>query len=303
MARKTVITEMGNPMAKALVPTHKSTSVLYRRMQTAIAECNNIDDCKHIAAQAGGIAAYYEQIKDDESVRKFIQIKLRAWRRIGEILLTAGIDKSKCESVAEYIRKIRAAFNRADVDALNDASFRQALKVGELPPAYFDKHVMRCRSIDHLLVEFQRVQRREWEATPQGRAQLREQEKRAKEEIEIETARRTKQEQEWAEEQRQTEQKEAEFAQFKEAREEAFKEVGITLDRRDREKMHQIVFLLKKHIYEALRQAAFDNHMTMQAVLRAGLMMWFIAHGYSVPPEDMKLPSRKSEQMRKNYEK
>jgi hypothetical protein len=36
-------------------------------------------------------------------------------------------------------------------------------------------------------------------------------------------------------------------------------EVGITLDRRDREQMHQIVFLLKKSIYEILRQAAFDS--------------------------------------------
>jgi hypothetical protein len=57
-----------------------------------------------------------------------------------------------------------------------------------------------------------------------------------------------------------------------------------------REHMKQVVFLIKDSIHATLRQAAFDNHMTMQAILRAGLMMWFIAHGYNVPMSDMKLP-------------
>jgi hypothetical protein len=79
------------------------------------------------------------------------------------------------------------------------------------------------------------------------------------------------------------------------ARDLALDEVGITLDRRDREQMHQIVFLLKKSIHEILRQAAFDNRTTMQSILRSGLMMWFVAHGYTVPTAGMKLPRRENQ--------
>ena len=81
---------------------------------------------------------------------------------------------------------------------------------------------------------------------------------------------------------------------LKEAQDQAFSEVGITLDRRDRERMHQIVFLLKKKIYEILRRASFDNRQTMQSILRSGLMMWFIANGYDVSAEDLSLPGKRT---------
>jgi hypothetical protein len=52
-----------------LVPVgNGGAPVLYQRMQAAIADCHSIDDCKRIATQASAIAAYYDQIQDDESV-------------------------------------------------------------------------------------------------------------------------------------------------------------------------------------------------------------------------------------------
>lgn len=65
---------------------------------------------------------------------------------------------------------------------------------------------------------------------------------------------------------------------------------SVLLDRRDREQMHATVFLLKRSVHEILRKAAFDHRMTMQAIIRSGLMMWFAAHGYSIPIDDMNLP-------------
>lgn len=280
-----------------------SISPLYKRMQNAIAECYSVDDCKQIATQANAIAAYYKQIKDDESVKKFLQVKIRAWRRIGEILIGAGIDKSECNThsdgtfnTAEYIRRIRASFqgNKA-IEELSDAAVRQALRIGELSSNFFDQNVGKFSSIDAIVNAFAAVQRREWEATPEGQAELKERTARAKE--------WEKKQQQEARQQTKQQQEEAQLRQVEAAsidalmveRNKAFAEVGITLERHDREHMHQIVFLLKKSIHEILRQAAFDNRTTMQSILRAGLMMWFIAHGYDVPADDMHLPQREDQ--------
>jgi hypothetical protein len=73
------------------------------------------------------------------------------------------------------------------------------------------------------------------------------------------------------------------IAELKTASNEAAKEVGITLDRRDRLRMKQVVFLIKNDIHSIMRQAAFDEKITMQEILRRGLKMWLIAHGYDFP--------------------
>jgi hypothetical protein len=289
-----------------LVPVgNGGAPVLYQRMQAAIAECHSIDDCKNIATQAGAIAAYYDQIQDDESVRKFLQVKIRAWRRIGEILLSANIDRSECNTglhgafnKAEYIRRIRAAFKgHKDVEELNDGAFSQALKIAEMPDDFFARNAESCTSISALLRDFADIQRREWEASPEGQAQLKEWDRRNRavmaaqhEEGRIRAAQQQKEDRARAAQQREEAERQRDARALVAARDIAFDEVGITLDRRDRERMHQIVFLLKKSIHKILRQAAFDNRMTMQAILRSGLMMWLVAHGYTVPADDMKLP-------------
>lgn len=288
-----------------LVPVGGKVNALYRRMQTAIAECYSIDDCRNIATQANAIAAYYSQIKDDESVRKFLQVKLRAWRRIGEILVAAKVDKSKCNTLgdgsfnmAEYIRRIRAVFkDRNEVEELSDGAFREAIKIAEVPADFFEKNVIKCNSISAIIGAFSSFQDRLWRESPEGQAVLKEQEKRA--EVWRKEDQKRKQEEakkvQEAEKLRQQKAKEqaeedADIQALRNERQRAFDEVGITLDRRYRKEMKQVVFLIKDSIHETLRQAAFDNRVTMQSILRSGLMMWFIAHGYKVPMEDMNLP-------------
>ena len=295
-------------MDNELIVTNERVGALYMKMQTAIVECFTVDDCKQIAVQANAIAAYYSQINDDESVRKFIQIKLRAWRRIGEILMSAGVDRMECLNEdgrvnnAEYIRRIRSKFSgHKDVEELSDSSFRQAIKVAEIPEDFFDDNVGQHNSIGSLFNAFMDMQRQEWETSPEGQDELA---IRKAEEVEWqkklaaeEKIRRKENEQRQKEDAAAVllrDREEADLRRLKEARDQAFSEVGITLDRRDRERMHQIVFLLKKNIYEILRRASFDNRQTMQSILRSGLMMWFIAHGYYVSAEDLSLPGKRT---------
>jgi hypothetical protein len=265
-----------------------SVPALYQRMASAIADCFAVDDCREIARQAGAIAAYFKQINDDETVRKFVLIKIRAWRRIGELLVNSGVDRSACESTADYMRKIRAKFQgHGDIAELSESGFRQALGLAELPADFFERNAEKIGSIDGLIGAFHRLQRQQWDATPEGQAhasKLRQEEKQNERNArEREQTLQREQERNRAQQQ----ERNAEYAALKAERDAAFAEVGVTLDRRDRAEMRSVVLLLKKAIHETLRQAAFDHRMTMQAILRAGLATWFTAHGYSVA-DDLK---------------
>jgi hypothetical protein len=272
----------------ALIDESPKAARLYERMQTAIAACHSLDDCKAIAEQAAAIAAYHKQIKDDESVRKFLQIKLRAWRRIGELL--NEIDCSDCETLTARYRKIRSVFQGvAAVDEMSDSAMREALRVASLPADFFERNVEDHGSIYSIMFAYERLQRERWAASPEGQEELKQQEQRNKRWREEDAQRTAEQKAKAAAEAAAAEREHKTIVALMAAHEEAVSEVGVTLDRRDRERMREIVFLIKDQIHEALRQAAFDQRMTMQAVLRSGLAMWFIAHGYDVPLSEMDL--------------
>lgn len=273
----------------AIIDSGPSAPRLYERMQSAIAECHSIDDCKTIADHAVAIAAYHKQIKDDESVRKFIQIKLRAWRRIGELLST--VDRSDCgDNVAAQIRKIMAAFKGNEaVEELSDSAIREALRLAALPADFFERNVADHRNCHTLCFAYERLQRERWEASPAGQKELKRREKERKELEAAQAERRAEKEAHDAQQAAAAEIQQRTLLALQAAHQEAISEVGVTLDRRDRERMREVVFLIKDSVHEALRQAAFDKRMTMQAVLRAGLAMWFIAHGYDVPLSELDL--------------
>jgi len=283
------------PKQELILPPSKSTE-LYERMRGAVDTCHTIDDCKEIGNQAAGIAAYYAQIQDRESEIKFAQIKLRAWRRIGEIL--NAVEHSDCESVAAHIRKARQQLNFT----MNDSACRQALQIADLPLEFFENQIAEGHTVYSIMNEYAAYQRAAFRATPEGKRQQREAERIAKaDEAKAEAERRTYYEKLHAQAQAQA-QAARSLQVLKIASDQAYEEVGITLERRDREQMKEIVFLIKSTTHETLRIAAFDHRMTMQAILRAGLAMWFIANGYPVP-EEMGLQNRQDRPTTKNQRK
>src|SRR4051794_443763 len=76
---------------------------LYRNMSDAIARCHRVDECQDIVDKSVGLAAYYAQIKDTETERKFYRVKLRAWRRIGELF--SVVDLSDCDRQAAKAKR------------------------------------------------------------------------------------------------------------------------------------------------------------------------------------------------------
>ena len=64
----------------------------YERMRQALAEVVRVDEAKDIADQASALRAYARMRHDHEAELLMVEIKLRAYRRIGE--LSAELEKS-----------------------------------------------------------------------------------------------------------------------------------------------------------------------------------------------------------------
>lgn len=59
----------------------------YDRMTRALAECVRVDEAKKIRRTAVAFAAYYKQAKNYEAEQQAVQIRMRAERRCGELLV------------------------------------------------------------------------------------------------------------------------------------------------------------------------------------------------------------------------
>lgn len=262
----------------------------YERMQAAIAECHAVDEVKFIADQAGAMAAYYKQIKDEESERKFLEVKLRAWRSLGN-MLADKVTQDTHDTFAAEVREVRDRFaDDPTVAGMNDSQISSALKVSYLhmtDDELAERLIGQVKSVSALIGHYQaEIDRRYWESDA-GKAERKRIDERnaafprstaATIDANAAVARL---------EEEQARQREAIALQAAAAQ--AEKEVGLTLTRTEREKLFSVVFLMKRDVHETLRKAAFDKRITMQAVLRQGLAMWFAAHGYDVALGDMVL--------------
>lgn len=265
-------------MNELIIVEQSKASVVYAKMQAAIAECYDIDDCKNIANHASAIAAYYQEIRDDETVRKFFSIKLRAWRRIGEIC--AKIKRNTDESQTAHHRRISELYN----NIITYSQITTAIRLAEVPIEYFEKAMITDGgSASRIIYGYQAFLRQQWENSPEGKAELKKQEEAIK-------AARVKEEELRTKENEENKERiaEAVFMQDKQKTlwkefVEASAEVGYTMDRRDRKTMKSVVLLLNSAVHGVLRKAAFEKHMTMQGVLRRGLETWLICNGYDVP--------------------
>ncbi len=258
--------------------------VQYRAMCQTIAVCHEFDECKDIIDKSVAMAAYYAQIKDVETELMFHRVRVRAWRRIGELF--SPVDFRDCESNAAKVRKIRAAFtNDPTVADMADSRIIDVLKLMEIPDKEFEFAIK--QEITGSLPDL-------FKRTPTAIA--------AAKANDAYWAQRRAQEEEnrrYAEAQAAQDRQVAARAENKAATlmekhgdelyaaaEQAMKEVGITLERKDRAKMKQVVFLIKDELHATMRQAAFDKHITMQEVLRRGLKLWLEANGYDWPDDD-----------------
>jgi len=95
-----------------------SALALYDRMCSAIAECSRVDEAKDIRDKALALEAYYRQARNLDAEREAANVRLRAERRVGELLkdlaraqgertdlvATLSADGTKSASISEQAR-------------------------------------------------------------------------------------------------------------------------------------------------------------------------------------------------------
>lgn len=72
--------------AVAILQPETGNLAIYERMCTAIAECARVDEAKDIRDKALALEAYYRQARNLDAEREAANVRLRAERRVGELL-------------------------------------------------------------------------------------------------------------------------------------------------------------------------------------------------------------------------
>jgi hypothetical protein len=79
-----------SPGEPSTTPAAGAGLVLYDKMRHAIEQCANVDEVKEVRSKATALALYKRQAGDREAEKKFAAIRIRAERRIGELLKEMG---------------------------------------------------------------------------------------------------------------------------------------------------------------------------------------------------------------------
>lgn len=246
---------------------------LYRDMRLAIAACQRVEELKEMTNKAEALAAYFKAANDDESIRKVHDIKLRAWRRIGELLLSNPAVAAEEHTTMAY----RAACSRYDLRAMRPHEVKLAIRIARCPAEDFNAFVADAEGRLKKLLDL---------ADPDKRFSLARKEAEQKDQqawgaalrkssvccivvggeaVPITILRPTPEEEAIADSLNESDEKEH--------------DVGLTLQRTFRRPMRVFGFYISFEAHEQLRRAAFDRRRTMHHVMREALDMWFAANG------------------------
>lgn len=114
----------------------------YEAAQTALAQCQDVDECKDWSDKAAALASYAKQAKDEGLERMAQRIRARAIRRAGELL--AQIEPAKPGPKVELSMGTHTEFTRND--AARDVGFSkhqqvQAVRIASVPKETFEREV------------------------------------------------------------------------------------------------------------------------------------------------------------------
>lgn len=253
----------------------------YDRMLVAINECYELRPAMDIEQAASAAEAALKVINDDDGLRKIRRIKLLAWRRIGEILLSDG-DYSSAEYTSDYSRIAHDAARRLGMTDLSRAKAGEAVAIARVPKEDFERALGIAtgrRQMLDMTCPRKRAAAKEAElrhskfmsrmATDQG----------FREGIKAKNQKRADALQELA---ALEEVRDALAEEYDQAR----ADVGYTLTASAND-LKRVVVLLRPEEYELLRLAQMehqDKNISRWEIMRQGLRMWLAAHGYGLKP-------------------
>lgn len=113
----------------------------YDQAKQALAECDQVDECKDWADKAQALASYAKQARDDSLLKLATRIQARAIRRAGELLKEfdgRGGDRSKSDGAGTSAPAQRQAAADAGMSKRQQVT---AVRVANVPQQEFDAAV------------------------------------------------------------------------------------------------------------------------------------------------------------------
>ncbi len=112
---------------------------LYSQAIRILAECESVDECRRWNAQAEAIASYYRQAHDETLVALAQRIKLRAWRRIGELIGEADRTIDNATEMPMGGQAKRTGTVLGEASGLNPHEIRNARKIARIDSEKFER--------------------------------------------------------------------------------------------------------------------------------------------------------------------
>lgn len=114
--------------------------LLYKRAREALIECLKIDECLEWKRKAEAFASYYRQAQDKTPYNIALRIRLRAWRRCGELFLEMfGSDGPDQAGIGVKTRKGKLA----DALGISASDGYTARRLAKIPEAEFEEMIER----------------------------------------------------------------------------------------------------------------------------------------------------------------
>lgn len=246
----------------------------YNAMLRAIDLCVTIDDCAKAQSVAAAMAVYYQQIKDTVARRQLDEIRLRAWRKMSEII--ARVDTSKCSTQRQMAQTVRDTLGASATEMLSDSRILQLIRLAGVPEQNFEAAVEKCgNSIDRMLYEAHPDSiRKRAEASVQQEHMRKTTALNAALEIEREARARQKAEQE------NDLRAERVIEMVKNGGIIEAPEVGLTLTPKIKSNLVTFSVMMDRKMHDQLRDAAHARRTTMWAILREAANYWFVVNGF-----------------------
>jgi hypothetical protein len=124
----------------AITPAQARMPQTYEVARAALAECQNIDECKDWADKAAALASYAKQAEDETLLRMAARIKARATRRAGELLKQIAPAKggNRRSDQWEGDRPLMSRTNIARCAGMSSHQQKQALRVANVSTDEFE---------------------------------------------------------------------------------------------------------------------------------------------------------------------
>lgn len=124
----------------SIAPSRANLPRTYEAARAALAECQNIDECRDWADKAAALASYAKQAEDETLLRMAARIKARATRRAGELLkqITPAKGGNRRSDQWEADRPLMSRTNAARCAGMSSHQQKQALRVATVPTDEFE---------------------------------------------------------------------------------------------------------------------------------------------------------------------